>query len=244
MLYLNPVLRMAMAMAALAGAAISLRAQEATPVSASLTSPSGETLRVNVANLSDPATPPDSCNVQVNFVNADGLTVKTTVNINVNNGQFGWANINHLEASRGRATANLDSQLGGAGANGPSGSVFSLNTTATRGTTISDTDTHMFYLVDNSGGTRNSAGGGVSNGNPQTFTLPHANVPGRVVVLIATCRNRNSSNVCNDPTDPNTEVINGSQIIANTQSGDTIVTNILALFTDGNHHWYAFDMAN
>jgi len=155
---------------------------------------------------------------------------------------------------------------GAQGDNGPTGNVFNMNTTAVRGETLSDTDTHMIYLVDNSGGTQNSGGGsghtGVSNGNPQTFTLPHANVQGRVVILIATCRNISASNACNAPTDPNTEVIDGAQIIANVQGTDTIVSLgagasqtpsstqakagnfVLALFSDGNGHWYLFDIGN
>jgi hypothetical protein len=128
--------------------------------------------------------------------------------------------------------------------------------------TISDTDTNMYYLVDNSGGAQNSAGLGVSNGNPATINLPHANVTGRVVVLIATCRTISSTNSCNIATDANSQSIDGSQIIANVQNGDSIVLLsssasatptgtqadaeifTLALFTDGNHHWYLFDTGN
>jgi hypothetical protein len=147
---------------------------------------------------------------------------------------------------------------GAQGANGPTGNVFSMQTTAlSTGATISDTDTHMYYLVDNSGGTQNSAGSGASSGKPATITLPHATTPGRVVVLIATCRTVSTANTCNIATDGNSQSIDGEQIIANVQSGDTIISLgtdstpsstqakasqfTLSLFTDGNHHWYVFD---
>ena len=133
-----------------------------------------------------------------------------------------------------------------------------MQTTAlSTGATISDTDTHMYYLVDNSGGTQNSAGSGASSGKPATITLPHATTPGRVVVLIATCRTVSTANTCNIATDGNSQSIDGEQIIANVQSGDTIISLgtdstpsstqakasqfTLSLFTDGNHHWYVFD---
>ncbi len=143
------------------------------------------------------------------------------------------------------------------GANGPTGNVFSNTTIATG--TISDTDTHMYYFVNNSGGTINSAGTGTSNGNPQTITLPHATTAGRVVFLIATCRTVSNTGACNNIADANRQPIITSQITANVQSGDTIITTfsgaqtpsatqakaanfILALFSDGNHHWYVFDL--
>lgn len=140
------------------------------------------------------------------------------------------------------------------GTNGPTGNVFSLNTTAMTSTTLSDSDTLMYHLVNNSGG---AYGASVSSGNPQTFTLPHATTAGRVVVLIATCRTVNHLGVCNDPTDAASHNISGSQIFANVQSGDTIITTggsevpsssqaaaeqfTLSLYTDGNHHWYIFN---
>ncbi len=143
---------------------------------------------------------------------------------------------------------------GAQGVNGPTGNVFSVDTSAMTGQILSDTDTRMYYFVNNTGGTYGSS---VSTGNPQTFTLPHATTPGRVVVLVAVCRTVNHLNVCNDPTDSSSHNISGSQIFANVQSGDTIITNggsetpsssqaaavefTLALFTDGNHHWYVFD---
>lgn len=149
---------------------------------------------------------------------------------------------------------------GSQGVNGPTGNVFSMNTTPLRtGAVISGTDTHQYYLVDNSGGTQS---GLISNGNPQTITLPPATTPGRVVVLVATCRTVSSSNSCNVATDAHSDPIDGSQITANAQGGDTIIgitgndqtpaggaaakagNFILALFTDGNHHWFLFDLAN
>jgi len=152
---------------------------------------------------------------------------------------------------------------GAAGANGPTGNVFATDTSAlTTGATISDTDTHIYYFVNNTGGTQNSDGSLVSSGKPQTISLPHATTAGRVVVLIAICRTVSSSNTCNVATDGNSQPIDGSQIIANVQSGDTIILEnsadlsgtatpsttqaqaeqfTLSLFTDGNHHWYLFD---
>lgn len=144
---------------------------------------------------------------------------------------------------------------GAQGANGPTGNVFSVQAGITSGT-LSDTDTHMYYLVNNSGGTLNSGGTGASAGNPQTFTLPHATTPGRVIILIATCRNVAAGGACNT----GGQVINATQIIANAAAGDTIITTfdtsqtpsstqakagnfVLALFSDGNHHWYLFDAA-
>ncbi len=147
------------------------------------------------------------------------------------------------------------------GTNGPTGNVFSMQTTAlSNGATISDTDTHMYYLVDNSGGVQNSATAGASSGNPATITLPNATTPGRVVVLIATCRTVSNPNACNVASDSNGQSMDGSQIIANTQGTDTIISLdtastpsptqakaaqfTLSLFTDGNHHWYVFDQGD
>jgi len=59
----------------------------------------GETLRVNIVNLGDSTVPPGPCDVQVNFVNTGGVTVKSS-QININVGQVGWATINFLEASQ------------------------------------------------------------------------------------------------------------------------------------------------
>jgi len=132
-----------------------------------------------------------------------------------------------------------------------------MNTTPTGGTVLSDADTNMYYLVDNSGGTQNSGGAGASLGRPQTFTLPHATTSGRVIVLIATCRTVGAGNTCNLT---NGQVINASQITANVQAGDSIIQTggsewisssqaqalnfTLSLFSDGNHHWYIFDSSN
>jgi len=146
---------------------------------------------------------------------------------------------------------------GSQGANGPTGNVFSTQTTPLMtGAIIADGDTHMYYLVNNSGGTQNNTTH-TSTGNPQTIILPHATTAGRVVILVATCRTVSTSNACNVATDPNSQPISGAQIFANVQSGDTIVLNngsetpsavqaaaeefTLTLFTDGNHHWYVFD---
>jgi hypothetical protein len=136
-----------------------------------------------------------------------------------------------------------------------------MQTTAlSNGASIADTDTHMYYLVNNSGGTQNSAGPGASSGNPATITLPHATTPGRVVVLIATCRTVSTANTCNVAPDGSSQSMDGQQIIANVQSGDTIISLgtdstpsstqakaaqfTLSLFTDGNHHWYVFDQGD
>ena len=109
MLHHHAVLRFAMAAAALA-AAIPANAQSATPVFGVINVSLGETLRVNVVNLNDPAVPPDPCHVQINYLNADGVIVKTA-SLMVNNGQIGWANINYLEASKVPPTVNVDSPL-------------------------------------------------------------------------------------------------------------------------------------
>jgi hypothetical protein len=61
----------------------------------------GETLRVNIVNLGNPTSPPDPCNVQINFVNAAGQTLKTS-NVTVNVGSIGGATINFLEASQAK----------------------------------------------------------------------------------------------------------------------------------------------
>jgi hypothetical protein len=78
-----------------------------------------------------------------------------------------------------------------------------------------------------------------------------------VVVLIATCRTISTTNACNVPTDGGNEPIAASQITANVQGSDTIVSQdsgatpsttqvkaqdfTLSLVSDGNHHWYVFD---
>ncbi len=64
----------------------------------------GETLRVNIVNLGDPASPPDPCNVQITFVNVNGQTLKTA-NVSVSVGSIGGATINFLEASQAKVTA-------------------------------------------------------------------------------------------------------------------------------------------
>jgi hypothetical protein len=147
---------------------------------------------------------------------------------------------------------------GAQGTNGPVSDVFHFNTTPlTGGAVISDTDTNIYYLVNNSGGTQGSNGAGQTVGKSISLTLPHAATAGRVVVLIATCRTISTSNTCNVPTDGASEPIAASQITANVQSGDTVISLddsatpsatqakaddfTLSLVSDGNHHWYMFD---
>jgi len=153
--------------------------------------------------------------------------------------------------------AGTTGSTGPQGANGPTGNVFSIQGLI-RGTTISDTDTHMYYIVDNSGGTQNSNGSGNSAGNPQTFTLPHATTPGQVVFFIANCRTVSSGGACNNTADGSRQAINTSQITVHTQGSDTIISThfsglptnstsamadefVVAFFSDGSGHWYIFD---
>jgi hypothetical protein len=111
--------------------------------------------------------------------------------------------------------------------------------------------------VNNSGGTQGSGGTGQTVGKSVTLTLPNATTAGRVVVLIATCRTISTTNACNVVTDGGNEPIAASQITANVQGTDTIISldNVatpsttqakaqdftLSLVSDGNHHWYVFD---
>jgi len=110
MLQQNVVLRFALAAAAVAALRTPLKAQDGMPVFGAISITAGETLRVNVVNTADPAVPPDPCGVQINYINADGVTIKTA-NFTVNNGQIGWGNINYSEATHSRATVNIDSPL-------------------------------------------------------------------------------------------------------------------------------------
>ena len=110
MSYQNAVLRIVIATAALAAAALPAKAQDAMPVFGAINIAYGETLRVNIANLNDPAAPPDPCHVQINFLNADGVNVRTA-SLTINNGQIGWVNLNFGDASRFRPTVNVDSPL-------------------------------------------------------------------------------------------------------------------------------------
>jgi len=166
-----------------------------------------------------------------------------------------------------KGTAGLQGATGTSGSQGPTGSqgtngatsdVFNFNTTPlSSGATISDSDTNMYYLVNNSGGVQGSGGTGQTIGHSVTITLPDATIAGRVVVLIATCRTISSGNSCNVVTDGNSEPIAASQVTAGIQGSDTIVTIdngaspsstqakaqdfTLSLVSDGNHHWYVFD---
>jgi hypothetical protein len=82
------------------------------------------------------------------------------------------------------------------------------------GYTIPDTDTFMFYLVNNAVNAH------------ATINLPHATVAGKMVILLAS----------NDVTN--------SGVTAAAQSGDSILTGSgtsastkLIAISDGNHHW-------
>lgn len=171
-------------------------------------------------------------------------------------GPTGPQGANGLQGAAG--ATGTTGPVGPQGLNGPTGSVFNFNTTAlASGAAISDTDSHIYYLVNNSGGAQNSDGSGQTKGNPATITLPDATIAGRVVVLIATCRAIGTSNTCNAVTDGNSQPVITSQIIANTQAADTIVSLdnagtpsssqakavdfTLSLVSDGSHHWYVFD---
>ena len=171
-------------------------------------------------------------------------------------GPTGAQGANGLPGTTG--TVGNAGPTGSQGTNGPASDVFNFNTTdLAGGATISDTDTNIYYLVNNSGGTQNSAGAGQTIGKSVTITLPAATVAGRVVVLIATCRTISTSNTCNVVTDGNSQPIAASQVTANVQGGDTILSLdngatpsttqakaqdfTLSMVSDGNHHWYVFD---
>ena len=148
------------------------------------------------------------------------------------------------------------------GADGPTGNVFPMApaTIANSGYTIPDSDPYIYYLIDNSGGTYGAGGaGGSSTGHPASVTLPHANAggPGRLIMIVATCRIINSASACNVG-DATAQNVNGSQITATVQSGDSIVildasqtstvahaeVFTVALISDGSHTWYVYDNGN
>ena len=104
----HALVRFGIVAATLAVASVPTQAQDASPVFGPVGIAFGQTLRVNVVNLSNTDSPPDPCKVQVNFVNAAGQTLKT-VSFGVDNGQIGWANITWLEASQARGSVNTDS---------------------------------------------------------------------------------------------------------------------------------------
>ena len=107
----NVMIRTVIAMAAFAAAVVPVKAETfPTPWFPAANITFGETLRLNVVNLGDPTVPPDPCNLQINFVNASGQSVKTS-NISVNPNQIGWANVNFLEASQAKVTVAADSAV-------------------------------------------------------------------------------------------------------------------------------------
>ena len=119
---------------------------------------------------------------------------------------------------------------GAQGTNGPTSNTFAFDTTVhASGYSIPDTDTFIYYLVNNAGG------------GPGNLTLPHAAVAGRRLLAIPA----NAATVPTPCTVANCRV----QVIA--QAGDTIFgTGVAAgqasfpapgpvlMFSDGNHHWF------
>ena len=110
---------------------------------------------------------------------------------------------------------------GASGANGPTINKFNMDPTPrSAGYTIPDTDTFLMYLVNNTASTH------------ATITLPHANVAGKMVILIAA----------------NTAASSGITVAA--QSGNTITSGSglsgstkLMLISDGSGHWYMLTTA-
>ncbi len=107
------------------------------------------------------------------------------------------------------------------GTNGPAGNVFNMDTTPHNNYTIPDTDTNIYYLANNVGG------------NPGTLVLPHANVTGKLIIVIPA----NVNPVSGD---------NG--VTVSTQGGDTILNQTtpqtslteqrtVKLISDGSGHW-------
>jgi hypothetical protein len=214
------------------------------------TGPSGSTGPGGPAGATGPAGVTGNAGAQ-GATGSNGLTGPTG-----STGPAGAQGPNGLQGTTG--VTGSQGPTGSQGTNGPTSDVFNFNTTALAGgATISDTDTNIYHLVNNSGGTQGSGGTGQTIGKSVTITLPNATIAGRVVVLIATCRTISSANACNVVTDGNSEPIAASQITANIQGSDTILSLdngatpsttqakaqdfTLSLVSDGNHHWYVFD---
>lgn len=173
-------------------------------------------------------------------------------------GSTGSTGATGTQGANGSTGANgtaVTGPTGPTGANAPLGNLFALDgTVLTNNATISDSDTNLYYLVNNSGGVY---GSGSSTGNPITINLPHASAggPGRLIILSATCRTVSSGGGCNVASDGSAHVISSSQITANVQSGDTIVAVdgsestgtahsslfVVALISDGVHTWYVYN---
>jgi len=125
----------------------------------------------------------------------------------------------------GLGPAGATGATGPTGANGPTGNQFSMDPTIhpSGGYTIPDSDTFLYYETNN------------PSGGPGNFTLPHATVSGRRLVVI--------------PVNPSL-VSSTIRVQITAQSGDTILNEApvgtstmtalgpIMLFSDGNHHWY------
>jgi len=108
------------------------------------------------------------------------------------------------------------------GSNGPTSNTFNFDTTLhASGYTIPDTDTFVYYLVNNVG-----AGFGVLN-------LPHATVAGRRLLAIP-------ANPSNATFRVQVSAQSGDVIFAQSSSSQATLQSIgpILLFSDGNHHWY------
>jgi len=110
---------------------------------------------------------------------------------------------------------------GASGANGPTTNKFNMDPTLRNsGYTIPDTDTFLMYRINN-----------VASAHA-TITLPHANVAGKMVILIAA------------------NGVSSSGITVAAQSGNTILTGSgmsgttkLMVISDGSGHWIVLSTA-
>jgi Collagen triple helix repeat (20 copies) len=118
--------------------------------------------------------------------------------------------------------------IGNRGFDGPTSNQFAFDTTVrSSGYTIPDTDTFMYYLVNNNGST------------PGILVLPHATVKGRVLIAINANLSATSGPAAVQVNRQGTDLIYGS-------SGTTGVTFIASqraifLYTDGTGKWYLYN---
>ncbi len=110
----------------------------------------------------------------------------------------------------------IQGPIGATGVNGPNGNKFNMDPSIrVAGYTIPDTDSYVYYRVNNIVGT------------PAPITLPHANVAGKLVVLI-------SANALVSPgVTPVAQA--GNSLVPNANA--TGITKVM-LLSDGNGHWF------
>ena len=122
------------------------------------------------------------------------------------------------------ATGNRRVQSVRKGSNGPASDVFNFNTTPLAGgAVISDTDTNMYYLVNNSGGVH----GVEAPGQQRKSCLHHiaarhgSGARGGADSYLPDRQYQRMRVTC-AVTDPGNKAVDGSQITANVQGSDTI----------------------